>query len=558
MPADFRFVVHAAETEAHELAAGRPRDALSERGLAHARRADEAEDRALAVGLELAHREIFEDAPLDLGKPVMVLVQDAARFGDIDVVGIELRPGQIDEPIQIAADHAVFGGGLGHALEPLELLRRLVLRLLRHAGRLDRLAQLGDLGRLFVALTQLLLNVAQLLAKDVLALLRRQRLLGLLADLLGELEHLDALRKQRKHLVEPIADVDRVQHVLLFRGLGIEDAGNEIGERGGRIEVLDRRCDFRWNVGPELDGFARARSDQADARFDLGGDDLGYADLFDPRDQKRKPGQQLDEAKAPHTLHHRVMRAVRSGDVAQNLRRGPNPVQLLCRRFLDCRIDLQDDTEHALVAHRALRRRDRRFPTDRERQNDPGKQHDLPHRQENHAVRRERRVSLALLSCLRLVCHGACRRYQRCGIMLSTRQPFTRVERPSCQPSPGSRMRRSKRPCGISMRWIAARCAQAGMRRTPATSSTPRSTASSMSCGSTPGSAATMVNSCSLSNTSTGGSQFTAGAGASPGWKKRRCNCSARSIIAQASPHIQLLGSAAVIAPALLAIGGCL
>jgi len=39
--------------------------------------------------------------------------------------------------------------------------------------------------------------------------------------------------------------------------------------------------------------------------------------------------------------------------------------------------------------------------------------------------------------------------------------------------------------------------------------------------------------------------------GASPGWKNRRCNCSARSIIAQASAHIQLLGSAAVIAPAL-------
>ena len=125
----------------------------------------------------------------------MILVQDAARFGDVDGVGIELRPGQIDEPIQIGPDHSVFGGGLGHALEPLELLRGLVLGLFRHARLLDRVAQLGDLGRFFIALPQLFLNVAELLAQDVLALLGGKRLLGLLADLLGELEHLDPLRK---------------------------------------------------------------------------------------------------------------------------------------------------------------------------------------------------------------------------------------------------------------------------------------------------------------------------------------------------------------------------
>src|SRR5262249_36673192 len=65
MPSDLGFVVHAAEAQPHELAAGGPRDALPERGLAHAGRADEAQNRALAVGIELAHREIFENTPLD-------------------------------------------------------------------------------------------------------------------------------------------------------------------------------------------------------------------------------------------------------------------------------------------------------------------------------------------------------------------------------------------------------------------------------------------------------------------------------------------------------------
>ena len=92
----------------------------------------------------------------------------------------------------------------------------------------------SDLGRLLVALTQLLLNVAQLLAQNMLALLGGQRLLGLIADLLRDLEHFDALHEQREHLVQPLLDVDRLEHVLLFRRLGVEDAGNEIGERGRR------------------------------------------------------------------------------------------------------------------------------------------------------------------------------------------------------------------------------------------------------------------------------------------------------------------------------------
>ena len=47
--ADLGLVVDAAEAGAHELAPGRARDALAERGLADAGRADEAQDRALPL-----------------------------------------------------------------------------------------------------------------------------------------------------------------------------------------------------------------------------------------------------------------------------------------------------------------------------------------------------------------------------------------------------------------------------------------------------------------------------------------------------------------------------
>src|SRR3546814_8115658 len=61
MAADLRLVMHAAEARAHEFAPRGAGDALAERGLADARRTDEAEDRAAAVGAQLADGEIFED-----------------------------------------------------------------------------------------------------------------------------------------------------------------------------------------------------------------------------------------------------------------------------------------------------------------------------------------------------------------------------------------------------------------------------------------------------------------------------------------------------------------
>ena len=48
MAANLGLVVHAAQRDADELASQRARDRLAQRGLAHARRSDEAEDRALS------------------------------------------------------------------------------------------------------------------------------------------------------------------------------------------------------------------------------------------------------------------------------------------------------------------------------------------------------------------------------------------------------------------------------------------------------------------------------------------------------------------------------
>ena len=79
MTADLGLVANAAERHPHELAIGRARDALAERRLADARRSDEAQDRALELLHALLHREVLEDALLDLLEPVVIFLEHASR-----------------------------------------------------------------------------------------------------------------------------------------------------------------------------------------------------------------------------------------------------------------------------------------------------------------------------------------------------------------------------------------------------------------------------------------------------------------------------------------------
>src|SRR5712672_1791214 len=285
---DLGLVVHAAETEPREFAPGRPGDALAERCLADARRADEAENRAFAVGIELADGKIFENAALDLGKTIMVFIENAACLGDVDIILAKVGPGQLDQPLEIGADHRIFGRRLRHPLEPLELLPGLFLGLLRHPGLFDRRPQLGDLGRLLVSLAELLLDLPELLAQQMLALLRRQRLLRLFADFLRQPEDLDELGEHRQDLVETLLDVDGLENFLLLGWLCVDESCDEVSELRPRGEIIDCRRHFAGNIRQQLDRLAGALLEQGDADLDLRRHHLVDADLLDARHLKWK------------------------------------------------------------------------------------------------------------------------------------------------------------------------------------------------------------------------------------------------------------------------------
>ena len=93
----------------------------AERGLADARRADEAEDRAARVGLQLAHREELEDAVLHALDVVVVAVEHLARVLQVEIVLGGARPRQRGDPLEVGADHAVLDGLRREALEAPQL-----------------------------------------------------------------------------------------------------------------------------------------------------------------------------------------------------------------------------------------------------------------------------------------------------------------------------------------------------------------------------------------------------------------------------------------------------
>ena len=90
--ADLGLVAHAADRHAHELAAERVRDRVPERGLADARRADEAEDLARDLVAQLRDREVLDDPVLHLLEVEVVVVEHLARVVEVEVVLGVRRP----------------------------------------------------------------------------------------------------------------------------------------------------------------------------------------------------------------------------------------------------------------------------------------------------------------------------------------------------------------------------------------------------------------------------------------------------------------------------------
>ena len=239
--ADFRFVVHSAQRNAHEFAAHRARDRFPERSFAHARRPDEAQDRPLHSRLQFFHRQVIEQALLHLHQVVVILVEDLLRLADVDgflARAGSLVPWQRGHPFQIGPRHHVFGRSRSHLRQALQFALAFLLRFGGHARLFHLLAKLVDFRDSVVGFAQLLLNGLHLLAQQEFALALVHLLLNLLVNLVAQLEHFLFLGKLAHQRFQPLADVEGFEQFLAHHGVERRQRrSHEIGQPRRRIDI---------------------------------------------------------------------------------------------------------------------------------------------------------------------------------------------------------------------------------------------------------------------------------------------------------------------------------
>ena len=239
--ADGGLVVHAAERDPVELAPQGAGDAAAERRLAHPGRADEAEDRALLVALELANGQVLEDPPLDLLEAVVVGVEYGAHGRDVGAVLALARPRQLDDPVEVRAHGPELRRAGLQRPQPPELLLGDLARLFRQARRRDAGREGVDVALAVLALpfAELALDGLHLLAQQVLALLLAHVALDLGVDALADLEDLAAPDHLGQHHEHASLHVQRGEDLRLLGHVDIEAGGHEVSQLAGRRDRVD-------------------------------------------------------------------------------------------------------------------------------------------------------------------------------------------------------------------------------------------------------------------------------------------------------------------------------
>ena len=98
------------------LRLGRPGDRLAERRLADAGRPDEAQDRRLQPVDALLHREVLDDALLDLLEAVVIGVEHLDGVGEVLADLALLAPRQAEQRVDVVAHDRRFGRHRRHHL----------------------------------------------------------------------------------------------------------------------------------------------------------------------------------------------------------------------------------------------------------------------------------------------------------------------------------------------------------------------------------------------------------------------------------------------------------
>ena len=400
MAADLRFVVEPAQGQAHEGPPQRAGDGLAERGLPHPGRSGETEDRTLRVLAELAHRQVLEDAGLDLVQVEVVVVEDLLRLVDVDGGPLRHAPRELQHPVDVGARHRVLGGLRRHHAQPLVLLGRGLERLRRHPRLVDPLLQIGQLGVVIVA-AQLLLNRLHLLAQVELPLRLLHLGLDLVLDAPPQGEDVQLAHHERGDPLEPLLRVLLLEERLLVRQFDVQVRAEEVDEATGildverhHLELVGERARRVHHLLEEFQCVAAERLRAAGLRL------TGGQDLHTPL-EKRLLLHRFQEPDAHHRLHQEPHAAVGEAKHLVDDRGGADPGEF--RLGVGTHGEETDDLvagegfvheiENVLLAHHQRKHR-------------VGKGHDVLHRHQAQDLRDARDRSGLVQHVRRVFVHG--------------------------------------------------------------------------------------------------------------------------------------------------------
>ena len=275
---------------------------------------------------QLTNGKELDDAAFDFGQTIVILIEDPPRLGDVDRLLFGQLPRQFDEPVQIAAHHAVLGRRFRHAFEPPQFLAGLLLDVLGHSGFADRLAQFGDLGLALLAFPQLPADRRQLFAQQYFPLPLVERGLGLAPDFLRKPQYFDALREQARHLIHPRRDIDGFENLLLVLGFHVHVGSGKIRQLRRRRDRLHRSQQFGGDLRQKLQRLERLPLQIEEARLDFGTARGGLGNAGNLGHQERPALQKIHDLEALVALADEVVVAVGGGNVAHQIGNGADAI----------------------------------------------------------------------------------------------------------------------------------------------------------------------------------------------------------------------------------------
>ena len=304
---------------------------------------------------------------------------------------VSLRPGQLDQPLEVGADDAVLGRGGRQFLQPRELAVGRFAGVLGKPGGLDLLAQLVDFRLLLVALAELVLDRFQLLAEEELALALVDFGLDLGLDLGAELDHLELAGEDLGEAAQARGDVDLLEQLLLLLDRDPQGAGDQVAEGRGVVDVGDRQLQLLGQVGDLLDDLREGALDVAGQRLEFGRLlDLLVGQLGDPRDQVGLLGDVGAEADPLGALDEDAQRAVGDLDHPGDDADDADLVEVLGAGLVVLGVARGDHDQHPVAAEHVVDELDRALLADRQRGQRLGEGDRLAQRQDRQRLGQRR------------------------------------------------------------------------------------------------------------------------------------------------------------------------